>query len=223
MWGLVQPDDGISANGIRFTSEFILACERHNILPQYVDLRIELSRLFRKCELGSGGLLQRTPDGKWGQEGPDDYVAAIAADRVLRDGFADRFLEYGKANLWNYNNVNPSRLTPSSFLGRQWQIMVHAKIVADKELTRWDKLWWCGTVIKSAFGKKSDQDNWVLAWFLVKTLTKKQVGGIMETCAAFWRRKFRAKWPHGIGEVLADYFNNPSHPSVKYLWDEFGD
>jgi hypothetical protein len=231
---LVQPRSGkpgpegtwvppeTSQNGIRFTAEMVLALARRPEFAQDSDLQGQIVRVFDRCEI-KPGLLKRSPAAQDTElEGPDDYVGRIAASAVIEDGFAQRFLDWGKDHWGSYNNPEPEKWTLRSALWRQRQVLVHAKIAKGKAPTFIEQVWWAGVIGTAASADKNDHDAWVLSWFLVRT-ARGQEGVAIHKARELWIAKFKSAWPNGVGEVLGSYFGNQNHPAVKYLRGEFGE
>lgn len=222
-YGLIHPEIGkISGNGIRYTCEYWFALEKpYHTVSENIDILTSL----RICE-PKPGLLYRHPTNKLEQEGPDDYVARIAVCTSWPiDCFAKRFLEYGRANGFIYDNnpfltkISPLFADTGAYLGRQQQIICHAMWAAGEEPDLILKAWWVLALMQSAFSKK--QDSKILGWYLVKVA--KGRSSAIDLFILFWRWKFKKHYPGGVGEVLKNYFGSDEHPSVKWLWNEFGE
>ena len=67
------------------------------------------------------------------------------------------------------------------------------------------------------------QDSFALNWML-KIIWKGRYKFIDKRIDK-WTIKFKKHYPHGMGQLLKDYYIDKSidHPDFKYLWDDFGD
>jgi len=220
-YGLVHPSPNtISHNGIRFTSEALVALKNQGELDS--DTKNSFYLAIRACEI-EPGLFRRHPTSHLlEQEGPDDYYALGLIAYILDAQFiAQRVVNYGTRNKWNFNNVNPGKLTPSSFLGRQQQLVAHLYFASGLKPPLISKIWWLFVVCAALFNKKENQDGWILTWMLVKVSADVKCR-LVQRARKSWIKKFKKVWPYGVGSVLGSYFNNPNHPSAKFLVGEYG-
>lgn len=217
--GLVQPDGGTSHNGIRFTAEYVVALVRcDDQIPKEEAKRILTA--IKSCQ-AEPGLYHRFPGAFTLQEGPDDYVGLGLISYYLNTNIADEILAYGKKTLprYNFNNINPGKFNKSAWLGRQGQLICHLYYGSTQDPPWYLRLWHRLAVLKSAFGEKDDQDNWVLTWMLVKIMPDGYLNNLVKM---IWINRFKKHHPKGIGQVLCDYFNQTTHPHSTYLDGEFG-
>jgi len=134
---------------------------------------------------------------------------------------------------WVYNNMEPRRFHTSAWIGRQWQVIVQAKMIDGmEELNGYDRWRW-KIAVGSAVGGDT-QDGWALSSNLV--LSRDTQYEDLNLCAEEWHDGFRkSKYKlGGMGQVLAHYWQratweNPdydkareSHPTIDLLWGEFG-
>lgn len=222
---LVHPSIGsISANSIRFTTEYLFSLYLNNQLTD-AD-RNEISIALQLCEK-KPGLLQRHPE-KYleDQESVDDTIARLAASQVLSDGFAKRFLDYGRLPQntlgieYVYNNRDESKFTFDSWLGRQQAIIAQAQIVVGERIPILRRFFLWVSLIIAAFDKS--QDNKVLSWFIVRTyLSYKNLKRdfITDFIVYFWKEMFKKQYPNGVGQVLEAYYGKL--PASKWLMDVF--
>lgn len=236
-YGLVQPSPGGgSGNGLLYTSEMIVGLNDFGLLRD--EMRLSLFDTYRDCEI-IPGLFRRDPNNTGNQEGPDDYVGIAAASPFIPGNFAKRILTYGQSRRtpirglleelkfpnflvtllgwmkfrYNYNNINPNVMNKGSWLGRQPQLIAHFQFAAGETPWYWRKLWWCGAVLSSLFAK--DHDSYILSYLLIRTAEKKSF--LARMTAKIWRHYQNKRYPGGISQVIGEYFQNPSHPLVKWL------
>jgi len=247
-YGIVHCDlasKGYSQNGPRWSTEFYFALKRHQELNLHD--KTHFNYILQLCQV-QPGLLRRHPTSDE-QEGPDDTYAALALSKELGGEFARAFLAtgrdtkiigydetydrkkwYSKPAMWFckltgykyvYNNNRPGWFNDSAWMGRQLPLIAHAKVCAGESLHIGWRLAWCIGVLVSAFSKNS-QDGKVLNWFMIKG-SENSRSWLMNKVAKFWTKKLKAQWEGGIGGVLKAYFQNKEQPSIKWLWDEYGD
>jgi hypothetical protein len=218
-FGIVHPTPlTISHNGLRFTAEKLFALKFHGCLNE--SDKIHFRKLFSDFEKPAG-LLMRHPYYHVGmQQGPDDYVAAIAASAFLGGDQAERIYNYGKKNYFYYNNTDS--FTWSALMGRQPQLISHMLFAQNKTPNLALRFAWALAVSIGSHSRRGDQDGRMLSYFLIKAAQGKS--SFCDKVAAEWSKSLRRVYSKGgIGEVLADYYQNPSHPAAKYLWGEFAD
>lgn len=219
--GLVQPTPAaVSHNGVLYTAQYVVALMRHNSLTEHE--RARLIQVFRSCELEPGLLMRHPVEHREVQQGPDDYVGAITASYLLGSHQAHRILEYGRHHGFIYDNINSGIINHygSAYIGRQQQIVTHLQFATGETPSLFRKVWWCIAVLSSALAKRDNQDAKILAWLLIVVANRKST--LCDLVSRFWIWKFKRDWPGGIGDVLANYFQNPHHPSARYLKNEFG-
>lgn len=246
-FGLVQPEPGdpagTSGNGLLYTAQAVVAYHDNDELTYPKMLLFE--EAFMACEK-EPGLMNRAPEGKDDQEGPDDYVGCglmssyaddgSLARRILAYGnkrcstfdpaaedeskrfwsrivyYVLRVLNFGRGIRYVYNNSNPGKFTLSAWLGRQPGLIAHLKIAAGIKPTILERLVWCVSLL--GIPDKTHHDSWILSWCRVRSWRKR---GLPEKLAVWWwSRNFKKVWGNP-GDLLADYFKNPSHPNAVYL------
>lgn len=241
--GLVQPPEGRSNNGVRYTGEMVIALVKHGALSQEESTR--LRAVLSSCER-EPGLLMRSPRNTGGYQSVDDTIAAITIDHFVGTGFTKRFLEYGRTQgatfvdksikkypkegelvfalftflgavpvKYVYNNIVPRGFTLSSWLGRQQQLICHAQFVAGENPPMYRKLWWAIAVLSSMRSKYKDWDAKILALHLVKAAKGKSP--FCDAIRNIWIRWFK-QFPRGAAEFVWK-----NHPSSKWLEGEFGE
>ena len=244
-YGLIQPKEGMSGNGIRYTAEYLYALHLHGYLTK--DDRARYRGIYGRC-LRVPGLLMRNPKNEYGQQSIDDTAALISIAPIIEMNFAGQWLTYGrekgatridpgsKSPRWllrltvsllgiptpfTFNNITPGHFNLSAFLGRFQQLICHAQFAVGERPPMWRKIVWCIAVLMSALksGKK-DPDAKVMAWYLVRTA--KGHSRMCDVVAEIWKWRLQSEFPGGIGEVLGVYFGHNNHPSEAALWGEMG-
>lgn len=218
-YGLVQPAiGGTSGNGLLYTALYAMALLQQGTIS--VGLAGTILRAYYSCEKGPG-LMQRLPNGAFGQEGPDDYVGCGLAANLLGTELAESIVTYGRGEKWlgliskyNYNNVTPGVFTLASWLGRQPQVICHLEFAAGQNPPLWRKLWWNAAITLACFAKVTDQDAHTLTWCLIQVADGKSV--ITQPFVWLWRKVMAKRKPGGISQNLRDYFGF-DHPLVKWL------
>lgn len=209
--GLIAPmPHGGSGNGVLYTAIAVLllkanqcvsaseSANKSKIINSYVDS-------IYKCFI-EPGLLSRGA-GSYDQEGPDDYIGACTLPT-----FAVAILKYGKSHWFNYNNVNPGKITKSSFMLRQPQLIAHMYYGAYRRPNIFLRLYWSLAVIYAALTtNKTDQDGWMLTWLLV-------YNNYNSLAAKIWRYRVNKVFGNQ-GLKNLNYLNNGDHPITKWWVD----
>jgi hypothetical protein len=119
-----------------------------------------------------------------------------------------------------YNNVTPGKFKLGAWLGRFPNLICHLKIAAGLRPSLFEKIVWCAALVQSIFTGKECQDAYMLAWHMIKTYEiSNQQNFVQNLMVKIWRHYQVKKFPGGPSEALASYFQNPSHPLVKWLKD----
>lgn len=246
-WGLIQDHPGnVSGNAIRYTAEYVIALHRHNLL----DLQQEtLVKTFKSIEKVPG-LIMRTPTNFGGHESIDDNIAYITAGYFLKTNFAKDWLKYGRSvgvvgiddtemdqdkvsksklvysllslfgNIpvgWTFNNISPDKFHVSSWYGRFQQLIAHAQFAAGETVPLWRQLLWAASLISKAYSDREDAK--VLGWHMVQVAKGKTY--ICDKAIEFFNEKIKEEYPQGIGQIIAEEFSNPEHPSAVWLKNQF--
>jgi hypothetical protein len=243
--GLVQPTvGGESGNGLLYTSEYIYALLANGGMDRIEQMR--LTAAYNACQMQEGLMARTPIGTAFStdQEGPDDYYGCGAASSELDGSLARHILAYGRKGAsgfnpsyedsdrvklstwlfrilslfgllkvkWIYNNDNPGFFTQSSWLGRQQNLICHLQFAADEEPPMWRKVWWAVAVLGSLFS--TNNDSYCLSWLCVRTAQGKSK--FCTLVGKVWWHFVLKKFPGGMGEILGDYFQNPSHPLAVY-------
>jgi hypothetical protein len=167
------------------------------------------------------GLLQRLPlkYGKTDQEGPDDYMGAFAGlGAASAYHHIDDILQYGRANFWNMNNVQPDKFTLNSWFGRFPQIIGMGYWAAQRRAPTLCNLWAAATLYTSQ--RKSwlvDQDAYRFSVLLIachfNQLPNFQ-SKIVTKAALWWWKSF---WQRGYSmeQIVAKYLGESDNPLVR--------
>jgi len=125
---------------------------------------------------------------------------------------------FGKGVTYNYNNLSPGGFNVSSWMGRQTQLIAHARFATGGEdpPSGFQKLYWCISLLWSTRADKLNWDAWVLSLHMVKVA--KGQSWICDLARKYWIKKFKEKCPRGAAEVVW-----PNHASGRWLEGEFGE
>ena len=210
-FGLVQPEpDGrTSHNGVRFTCEAIVGLLRHPLVSK--EVIDDLHDSVTSCQ--QGGVLLRWPRATESPDSIDNYIARMHISCVgyCVPSFPRRFLEHGRANKWFFYGPGIK-----SFLGRFPHLIMLAKNAVGEDIPLWMKVY--ATAVVWIAANKDGQDEKVLSWHLVDSIRGE--GIVPEFVIRRWERAFLKRYPGGIGQVLAEYFDpeHDKHPLSKLLW-----
>lgn len=207
--GFVPPADitqPVSDNGVLFTSQYYILLKEHGLLtPDDVSAFIHKMRF-----VNIDGNLKRYPSDT-GKEGPDDYIGLCSASKALGTIDAHLIYEYGRKTFWNYNNENPDEVTLESWLGRQPGLIGYIKYCAGHLMNPLEFLAiYVGTII-TAFGKKEDTSDKLLALTMVSQLKNNL---LFKPLCSFYLWKIRRTYG-SINELVRVYFGL-NHPFSKW-------
>lgn len=223
--GLIQDKPGnISGNGIRYTAEYVLALIKDNMSLEPVLTCEELDRvgndMAEYTEYNTATqqwYLPRHRDKylrvtKLGEPTSiDDYVAAVFIDDWCETGFSGELLRNGPRQ----NCIFSPFTEPKYFLGRFPQLFCIANWVNGTKPSPMQELFWMLSVFQGALHK--GQDEKVLSFFLIEIGKGRR--WVFKPLVFFWKKQLKKHYGEGgLGEVLKRYYNNPNHPSVKWLW-----
>lgn len=211
--GLIQPGIGIgSYNGLLYTSIAVVLLRKHG--QDDAALRYILN--MKKCQSPlDPGLYNRTPEGIGGQEGPDDYIGICAASRAL----AFQVVDYGRRNLWNFNNVSPGTFSLKSWLGRQPGLVAHMLYGANQLPGAFRRFSWAVGILLSAGAKPTNQDIWMLSWLLITAFERIDgAPSLMGRLAvAWWDRQLLKKFgPEGLKKLV--YLEGNTNHAINRWW-----
>lgn len=245
--GFVYGPNGAGGFNIcRYTSTSVVACWRKGELTDSVKMEfLATLNLLERIP----GVVQRTPDNVGGHEGIDDTLTRATAYKLLDNGsYSHRFLRQGAKKAlgpeddlldpkrsmwnkrlwkylswlsymkwWNYNNIRPGEFHVSTYFGRFPFLHAHNQFALDIKPPLWKRISWLHGLLTC-----NTQDKWVMSWhmMLMYQLSKKRC--FMCTWAVSkWKKRLKACYPHGIGEILKAYWGD--HPINEALWDDFGE
>jgi hypothetical protein len=209
---------------------------------------VRLAELAGLCEIQPGNY-RRTPAGcgfSYDQEGWDDYVGLTAAATVMIDHepvvclrlfamisaivlFGEKhFFRWGPFRFRNAWPTPPGLVAPDetkdarAWFGRYPQFMAHLRWCSGGKPNLFQRLVWCWSVAFAGFFDRDGQDPWRLTYLLVRARRSRPGAWLPERLAErIWRFRFLKRWPGGIGEVRAAYFQDVNHPLAKYAGMEF--
>lgn len=220
--GLIQDKPGnISGNGIRYTAEYALGILNDVALEPILsfDEYDLIGNALSKCEVFSIGdanwfLTRHNGGKKIDRSNPttiDDYVAAVFIDKWCDTGFSGRLLKYGTRQNYTFS----PEFDPKYFLGRFPQLFCIANWVNGTKPSPMQEFFWMIAVLQGALHK--GQDEKVLSFFLIEIGKRRR--SVFKPLIWFWRKQLKKHYGEGgLGEVLKRYYNNPNHPSGKWLW-----
>jgi len=241
-WGLVQPPPKgkTSANGARYTAEYIAVLKLHNQLSE--EEKSRLRAVYRNLE-AEPGLLMRTPDNKWGQESIDNTLSCIYVDHVINTGFCRRWLKYGRVHsaesfntnetkkyaklIYNilscfgffsvkfvFNNKTPYTFTFSSWFGRFPYLIALTKLVSGEKIGFVRKTLIALALYMGSKDMVKHEDPAILGWFTIQ-IARKESWLIDWVVRKFWIPSVKKKWPEaGIGGAVWPLYD---HPTSMYL------
>lgn len=220
-WGYIQPDKGVSHNGLRFTSRFYINLKRNCGIDNFDKLIFQtlVSSCFVKM-----GLLERHPELHHNvQQGIDDYIMVTAAAKELDliNEINVPILDYGKKHFYIYQNTDlfnkfPKDLISACFF-RFFAFIAHLYFSCNLIPPMFCKWWWIKSVHYTMNRKKILQDNWLFADAMCDTAQ-----GLDPKCDEVIKefQSIKAiKLPNGLGWLLGEYFQNHEHVNVKYFVD----
>lgn len=106
------------------------------------------------------------------------------------------------------------KINVESWLGRQLQLRAHFAYASDHKPNLFLRIFWSLVIWHSArYTKPNDQDGWMLAWLLVRTLNGRSWIGNL--ASKYWYKKMYEVFPSGLKE-LKYLEGNTNHPITKY-------
>ena len=197
------------------------------------------------CQLETGNF-RRTPPGcpfSNDQEGWDDFIGLTAAMAVTRVGSAFsidavklivQILVFGRRHFFRwgpfrlpycYPTTDPApeeSRTWAPFFGRYLQFVAHLRWCAGEKPNLVQRLVWCWSVAFAGLGDPDGQDPWRLTYLFVRAQRTERTWGQPEALAErIWRWRFKRRWPGGIRDVRARYFNDGKHPLAVFASMDF--
>jgi hypothetical protein len=201
--------DPSTNNGLLYTAE---ACVIMQLRGVNYD-RSAIASAIASCEV-KPGLFRRSPSNPQDQEGPDDYIGLGALAGVC--GFHDiarEILDYGKSGIvpYNYNNVEPGRLTGGSWMERFPAMIVHWKMAAGEQPSTVELIIWGSALEYSArhnMNADSPQDPWLQSWLMVLTYqTSAFRSSVTDAAVTDWWNLLYQRWPGGIKQAMTTYLS----------------
>jgi len=206
-----------SDNAVMFTSEYhIMLSLREE--DHYTDSD-EWAIAVDKC-MPVPGLLTRYPHDA-GIEGPDDFLAVLAASKVLkRPEVASSMLKYGLAHYGSYNNTPPGVFSLVSCLWRQPQVLA-ATLAASNKLA-WYHLplvvYTAAIIATSCINTPiNSTDPRRLCWLLIKAMSD---SFLCKLAAKLWFRRLRKAYSVSTNDAgmraVATVYYQMGHPFARY-------
>ena len=215
-FGLIQPSNHTTGNGVRYTSDFICIARKRMaeepakyIADDFLFIN-ELLDSLRDCEMsGSPGLLCRYPGNITEQDSFDDYIGYISASKE----FAGRFLRYGREHRnasgigFVFNNVNQDQFSIESFLGRNQALIAHAQFASGESPSWWRVIIWTVSVGLGCWRK--GQDEKILTWHLLKTAKESDNPPLfINDLVNYFKWMMSIQFKDGLGALLIEYFGH---------------
>lgn len=245
-YGMVtnNPQGNSSDNGNLWTAHYayglvatkqISEIERQRILNVYA------------ANFSQSGLLCRTPNFPGDRQAQDDMYGLMGAEALLSPNhrFMTRSVyEYGEKSAsgidstetnqstqkkafwaikiltlgrcrWVWNNIQPGKFDETSWLGRFPAFLAVMQMSLKEHVNPFNWLVWAGASLYSAwFGNSTDNNGDCL--FLQSAIAVKGYGPLTDLVCGQIHKGIRHKYG-SAGGLMADYFQNPTHPLVTLL------
>ena len=186
--------------------------------------RGDFVKLVRSLEAAPGLINRNPPTGYHDdQEGPDQYIALVAASHVLgrsAQQIANEVAAYGDSHGWLMNNVRKGsaldkdgHLNVSAAFLRFPQYVAHFHFCAGLPTDPVTEAVWAAVI---ANGAKHDSapDSVVLQWFMIQCLPS-HASPIVKAAVLAWARRFKQNYPNGLRDVNARNFK-PAQPACSF-------
>jgi hypothetical protein len=199
----INPTNDSTGNGIAITSLAAYVAFQNG--GNSLDFRSGLMNAIVPCQVPNlSGLLNRSPTKIGDQEGWDDYVMLLSIVSSWKLPIGQRILDYGKANLFFFNNVTPGKKSLELFLGRYPQFIAHCYFGNGSMPNPFSWLAWMIGIFFSAFS--NDDTDIVLNYMMIQSAPDSLV-------SKFWRKM---NHPDRVKSAVLAWLSNPDHPIVKY-------
>lgn len=173
--------------------------------------------LITACQVpGHRGLYYRHPGHNDIKQEHDDYIGVAAADYFLKVGVAKEITTFGREHDWIYDSLNPESKEIRFWHGRFGDVVPHYKNCAGERLGIFDAFTWALAIFVGAFRERSGTSGTILDWLKIVPMDGKYF--ICDLAILFWRWKMKKKFPLGMSDVFATYFQNDGgydHPFSK--------
>lgn len=177
----------------------------------------------------------------------DDYVGMMTASKHVDSGnVAREIYAHGFKNkllgiqFWNWNNLNPFKVTPRTWFARHLPFVAHMHYCAGIEPSRMRKLMWCLGMFANSFEKQDKGTTWMLGWLYMNGITPEldlenfdkvrsilNLDFLMKATIKHWWKKFYQVNPKGMKNVMAVALRDPDsgelntiHPLVQFGIDK---
>lgn len=175
-WKVPSGSRNGSGNGLLYTSLYYILLANKGLVG--TPERLAFMDTVLPCQSSQDGVYNRGPVHP-DQEGPDDYIALVAASSILglksicwgilTHGIEKPF-QLGPLKLYfNYCNITKENvLHRSSWLGRMPQLVAHMKFACGVRVPLWQKLVWCYSVVSGVYAKEDNFDAKILSYLLCR-------------------------------------------------------
>lgn len=218
-----------AGNSLLYTAEKYFALHRAGALRKSDQAVFEDLVAICKTE---PGVLRRTPAGypfAWDVEGHDDYIGVMAASQLLGTSDALQILHHGEETKYvtgpiewpfYYSIFDQEETTqdPRAWLGRFPATIAHFYYANNTNPPWINGLAWTFTIATAGLQDPTAQDPWLLSWLMIQS--RSNPGWLDRIAISYWRKRLKAAYPGGIGDVFARYFNDAGHPLAVYLQGE---
>lgn len=102
---------------------------------------------------------------------------------------------------------------PQLYAHLQWAV---AKVSKAKPRAHY-RLAWLLYVLFLSFSK--DRERLATGWYMTIIAPKKGVEG---WARRVFSKRFTKRYPHGLGQLISERFNNLAHPNAIMMWGNFG-
>jgi len=204
-----------TGNGLMYSAELSHAFHKTNHLPG------ELMSGVMGCEIEPGHWsrhsgLKRL---KMPNQGPDDLYGVMLFSHLWDEEIAKRWLVEGRRKLFMINAREPGKWRWGSWWGRFPALVAHTQFAAGEIPSLPMLAWWVSALMLAVDSPRKKQDNFAIGWAMAKVAEGKMPE--IDRYVEIFRRKFKKKFPHGMGQVRLEYGWSEYHPNVKFLWDDF--
>jgi len=226
--GMVSPfpdRNEITGNGLLYTAEAMISLKEMGLLTEQ-EIKDYIA-LMATCKVpGYEGLYNRSPLFLT-QESIDDYSGLCAGYHLV--GYyegVEAILDYGKKNWFNYNNINPGKITASSWLIRFPQLIAQMYMCANKRVPFFLA---CYYILERLFTtyvsiRKGNRIHDFVLVGLMKSYSARSynkssriMNWLIQKTSYLFNKRVLQFYPEGYGQAFGDYCKIYEHPLTKYL------
>lgn len=158
------------------------------------------------------GLYMRGPRKLADHSAHDDRRCLSAISSLLNLPYARHIHDYGKANWWCYDNLNPRRinirLCDRRFLG----VVPSYRIQSGNPYLPLEDVELAAAIFASAISKNPRQK---IIWLLTIESLRGRLANLDEVIMR-WDQCLKVQYPEGLPGVFAAYYETWDHPNVQY-------